>query len=273
MPTGVLADFPSIYKRRYPEYEIERLTLQGNPLLSLVPKDTDFDGEEYREVLQFTDGAGVSGNYGPARANRRPDRYGHFTLARADIFSDNSLGVHAMLSAQKKGPGALVKLLTRTIDSMTRKASRQTNIHLYGNGGGSFGQIATGGIDPGRTLITLADTFSATNFEIDMVLEFSTDNGTGGAGVRAIPSVRITNVDPDNGILTVTPALDAAVTALDFIFNQGNYNNVIMGLAGYVPPSPPGTGGIPGTLFGLDRTQHTDRLGGIRFDGTNRNLR
>ena len=53
----------------------------------------------------------------------------------------------------------------------------------------------------------------------------------------------------------------------DHLVREGDYDNVITGFGAWLPTTAPTT-----SLFGCDRTQDVDMLGGVRSDGTNKEL-
>jgi hypothetical protein len=81
-------------------------------------------------------------------------------------------------------------------------------------------------------------------------------------------SVTVNGINRDTGVLTVDAltAIDSGsgVTADDYIFQEGDYDEKISGLRAWVPNSAPSA--TP--FFNVDRTADVTRLGGIRYDAS-----
>ena len=81
-------------------------------------------------------------------------------------------------------------------------------------------------------------------------------------------SVTITAINRNSGTLTVDAlsAIDggSGVAANDYIYQYGDYDGAISGLAAWLPSSAPGAT----SFFGVDRSVDTTRLGGQRYDGS-----
>ncbi|HJZ02975.1 MAG TPA: hypothetical protein VJ305_19815, partial [Streptosporangiaceae bacterium] len=107
------------------------------------------------------------------------------------------------------------------------------------------------------------------------ILQVSSDDGTGGAGVRS-GTVTVSAVDINAGTITVSGANWAAGIAAvqpgDFVFQNGNYNGAFPGLFGWLPPYSQGPNptrtGLTSALFnGVNRTVDPVRLGGVAYPG------
>src|SRR5581483_9521973 len=91
----------------------------------------------------------------------------------------------------------------------------------------------------------------------------SADDGTGGGGLRSAgATVTITGLNRSTGTLTASgnwTAGIAAVAAGDYLFPQGDYNNVMPGaLGGWL--TTPGGGD---SFYGVNRNADVTRLAGL----------
>ena len=102
---------------------------------------------------------------------------------------------------------------TTEIDGAISSASRSLAIGLFGDGGGSIGQLLA---DPATgTTFTLKQTDDITNFEVGM--NVGAYSAATGGSVRAGGFRLISAVNRDTGVVTVSTAIDAAWLINDFI--------------------------------------------------------
>lgn len=184
-----------------------------------------------------------------------------FVLTRNHDYSLASID-NETLEASKGNANAFMEAATTEIDGAIASCSRRLAIALYRSGSGSVGQAnasVTG------TSLQLKNADDVTNFEVGMELVFSTADG--GGSVKS-GKVTVNGVNRDSGLLTVDAmtAIDGGtgVAANDFIFQEGDYDERLKGLAAWVPSSAPSS--TP--FFSVDRTADVTRLAGIRFDGS-----
>ena len=92
-------------------------------------------------------------------------------------------------------------------------------------------------------------------------MELKLDSADGGGTVHT-GSITVTDVNRDTGVLTTdaTSAIGSAAVG-DYIFQEGDYDAKLSGLAAWVPSTAPGAT----SFFGLDRTTDVTRLAGIRI--------
>ena len=117
--------------------------------------------------------------------------------------------------------------------------------------------------------LVLADINTVVNFEVGMTVQLALTR----TGAVRVGTAVISDIDPDTGTLTTAGGnWDVQITTPangDFIFVEGDAANTgALVKASGVPAWVPTTTPTATTFFGLDRTSHTDRLGGIRQDGT-----
>jgi hypothetical protein len=259
----------AVLKQKYTQRRFNLLCYKKNPFYALIPKITDFGGKN--KVIALRNGVpqGRGTNIAAAQANKTATIYTAFTVTRNSDYATASITGEAVKAA-KGDENTLIEGLTKEIDGTIHVCMRSLAIAMFRNGGGQRGQIASGQTGATVTLSTLTD---ITNFEPNMILRVSSDDGSPAApaGLRA-GQVTVTGVDRDLGTITVTPNWNVgigAVAANDFIF-QGNasgsdYGGMIKGLAGWVPATAPTS---TDNFFGVPRNSDATRLAGIRFNGS-----
>jgi len=260
-----VANVPEILKTIWKD-EIFDFQYENSPFYGQIEKDTSWDGISNIITVQYGGMTGRSATFANAQANKGPPKYKKMTLETADNFAIWSVD-HKLITLSRSQRGALVRALAENTEKAFTKFKRSTSWMLWRNGGGAIAKIAVvGAFGGGKTVLELADHNDVRNFDIDDVIEASVDDGTGGAGVKAL-SYPVAAIDEDAGTVTVTGDVTAGVDWIvgDFLFPSGDYGKAINGVPAYVTLEKPGTGTTPASIGGMDRTDHPTRLGGHRF--------
>ena len=154
---------------------------------------------------------------------------------------------------------------TTEIDGAINSLTRSIAIGMYRDSSGYIGQASAA---PVSSVVTLKSAGDITNFEVGQVVEFWTakSGGTETNIDTANSQTIITAVDRSAGTFTLDVTQDGGndVAADDFVFVEGDRGLGISGLEGWVPSAAPGAT----AFFGVDRSADTNRLGGIRYDGS-----
>jgi hypothetical protein len=256
----------AVLKTLYNQKKVNLLTYPDNPFYAMCPKRTDFVGAN--KVVAIRNGApqGRGASFGVALANMSASVYNKFTVTRVKDYAFGQVTTEA-IRASKNDAGALVDGLKEEVDGAIYTCMRSLAINMFKNSGGARGVISSGST-VGSPTITLATITDVTNFEVGMVLNLSSADGTSGA--KRTGTVTLTAVDRTLGTLTAsgnwTAGIAAAATG-DFIFQNGDIEatkSMVSGLAAWVPTTAP-TGGD--NFFGLDRSTDPVRLAGVRYTG------
>ena len=255
--------YAPVLKTLYPD-GLAAILYPKNPTFALMPKADDFEGENLTVVCKYGGSTGDAVDFATAQAGKSGSQYTKFTITRSKEYAVGGLDTEVM-RASRSNKGALAKALKTEIDSSLYKIGRALTVGVWGNGGGSLGQISAGS-NVGTPTITLADISQIVNFEKGMVLQASVDDGTLAGGLRSAgATVTVAGVDRDAGTVTATgnwTAGIAGVLASDHLFRKGDYGAKCKGIPAWIPDAAP-----PATLFfGVDRTQDTVRLGGARWN-------
>jgi hypothetical protein len=266
-----VASIPLILKNIWDD-DIFDFMYDDQPFLGLLDKDTSWDGLQQLVTVQYGGMAGRAGTFVRAQANQSPTVLAQMGVTTADNFATWAVD-HKLITLSRNQRGALVRALADQTEAAMSKLKRSSCWMLWRNGGGAVGQIAS---IAGST-ITLVNIADVRNFDVGDVVDLSADDGLAGAGVRAGTPLTITKIAEDTGVLIFSAGVVASIAgalAADSLFHNGDYNaaatsgTAFTGVAAYVPSSAPGTGGVPASIWGMDRTPHLTRLGGHRFTGT-----
>ena len=264
-------DYASVLKTVWPQEEIEDLFFTNMPFYAMVPKDPTWTGINRVIALQYGATNGRSALFANAKANKKASKFASMTITTADNFSLFSVD-HKAIQLTRNDKGSLVQALTRESKSAMKKLKRATGMACWGNGGGAVGKISA----ISTNTITLTDPRQARFIEVGDSINIASDDGTGGAGVRAGTALLVSNVNRKTegtgaGVITFTTNVTAnyaGAIATDFLFVDGDYGAWIYGVQSYVPASDPGVSGVPTSIWGMPRTADPRRLAGIRVDGT-----
>ncbi len=256
-----LQSFDAALKQHYTRDRVREMSYDDAPFLAMLPKMTKFGGKNLPIPIQFGNPQGRSAQFANAQANKRPSKYDDFVLTRAKDYGLASIDNETLLAA-KSDVDAFLEAATSEIDGVINSTKQSLAQALFQDGSGVKGIAAAGTT---TTSIVLADVNTVVNFEVNMTLSSAaTALGAVDAGVGVI-----TDIDRDNGVITISPAIPA-LAAGRFIFQDGDASNgsgilrKVVGLAGWVPGTTPSA--TP--FFGVVRTVDTLRLGGVRYDAT-----
>ena len=255
-----MTTFAAALKQHYTNERVENMVYKDNPFLAMVSKYEQFGGENLKLPIKYGIPQGRSATFSDAQANKTNSQLKAFLLTRVADYSLASIA-NETIEASKGNANAFMEAATFEIDGAIESATRSLAIGLFGDGGGSIGQLLA---DPSTgTTFTLKQTDDVTNFEVGMqILAYSA--ATGGT-VRAGSARTISAVNRDTGVITVSTAIDAAWAINDFIVPEGDYDLKVKGLNAWLPSTAPSS---TDSFFSVNRSSDTTRLGGIRFDAS-----
>lgn len=249
---GESNSFDSALKQHYTGERIENMVYKDNPLFALMPKYESFGGISLKLPIKWGNPMGRSAGFTEAQANETSGKISAFVLTRKKDYAIARIE-NETIEASKGNANAFMEAATFAIDGAIQAITRSLAVTMYGDGTGSIGSIAVGGVDTTGTndVITLANIQQITNFEVDMELKFA-----GGSTKSTVLAV-----NRDTGVFEVDTSSGA--TAGDAIYVDGDKDAVYSGIGAWIPSSAPGST----EFFGVNRSLDTDRLGGIRFNG------
>lgn len=265
-----LTTFAAGLKSHYTDEKIENLSYRANPLLALLPKMEDMGGDYYVQPVIYSTPQSRSATFSYAQSLSTSKNTG---IAKFNVTRVSNYGVAVVdgetLEASKNDRDAFMRARTTEIDGIMMSVTQSVATQLYRSGWGALGNISSPGAS---TTLTLSNSEDIVNFEVGMVLQFSSSESA--AVFRDSGDyVTVTAVNRSAGTMTVDNALTTQITGLtdgDYIFAYGDRQNSatptrkgIAGLEAWIPQTAPSST----TFFGLDRTTDT-RLGGTRFDGS-----
>ena len=274
----------AILKTKYPDGAIPQALYKNFPLLSLVKKTTNFDGDFRVVALQNERPQGSSSQFAIAQGvaksgtNGGGGQYNRFQVYRTRHYGLLRMDGETMKAAVRTS-GALVDLWNNETDGISTNELMDLEFQLFGDGTGVRGTVAAAAT---ATTFTLSTPSDAVNFMLNMKLDFVQPAGTSPiattpATTAAGDGIYVSAINRQTGVITVagvgsTPVnlVTAGVTTNYKVVRSGDFNatpgtvGVGVGFA---------TGPVTGVqawitnptatpFWGLDRTSDAVRLAG-----------
>lgn len=250
-----------ILKELYDGQAVEDLVydLKARPFLSMLKK-TRISGRKYPLPVVFEDVAGRSATFSSAQSDIASSELEQFEITTKKNYSLARIDTEG-LRAASNDKGAFLNGLKHMVDSAVRSLSNNLESDLFRDGSGQIGTIGSGS---GGTTITLSNSEDIVNFRKNQKLVTAEDNTSAlsSAAARTIQSV-----DREAGSFVIDVAFGGTAADGDAIFTSGDYasasdRNKISGLDAWLPATVTAT-----SFFGVDRTEDSTRLGGVRYTG------
>ena len=248
-----------LLKTMYPRDVLKDMTFDNNPFLGMVAKNENAGGEGIKVPVIYGNPQGRSASLSTAITNKGNTAGKSFLLTTVEDYSVASITRKVMMQS-KGNDKAFAEAAEVEVDGAINTCVRSLAKALYGNGSGSLGQVAS----ESTVTLTLLDINDISNFEVGMVLKADTVDG---GGTVNSGSQTVSGIDRDAGTLTAATNWTTGIASLaanDYLFQEGDYDAMLKGLAAWVPSTAPGAT----SFFGVDRTADVTRLGGVRVVGT-----
>lgn len=261
MASETVTNAEAVLKVRYPDMKVRYLGYEGHPFLSLVKKDTNFEGKQIDIPLHYGGHQGASRTFATAQSNETAVLTDAFNLTRKKDYGLASIELEAV-QASAKDPGSFLRLATTTVDGIIRTVGKNLAISLWRNHGGARGRVASGGGGATLTLLTIED---IVNFEVGMKIQTGAAGADGTSGAAQADATQIGSINRAAGTMTVEGGGNwpATFDANDYLFREGDFGASLHGVDSYIPSAAPSD-----TLLGVDRSKDPTRLGGLRYDGS-----
>lgn len=243
---------------------VEDYLYEDRPFFAMVDKDSSWSGLRLHVTCKYANGTSVASKFDIAKSRKRVNKYAAMEIETADLFALWSVD-NKLITLSRDQKGSLVRYLDEATTDAAEKFRRRTAWQLWGNGGGAAAKSLTiTTVD-----VALANPHNVRNFDIGDVIEFAADDGRAGAGVLD-ETREIVDIDEDNGVLTFDEDVStiAGIANGYYLFHEGDYgddDHVLKGVTAYTCLETPGTGDEPASIWGMNRTVFTTRLGGHRI--------
>lgn len=249
-----MTSMASALKQTYTPEKVKNMVYADNPLFALMPKMENFVGKNHVIPVIYGNPQGRSAAFANAQANKTASKIKDFTITTAKDYSLASIDNETIL-ASKNNSGAFMSAITLETDGAFASAARSLAIALYGSGTGKIGKISA----INTLTITLSQPSDVVYFEVGQKLNASTADG--GGSVKSTKPL-VTAVDRNAGTVTVEDVTGWAQN--DYLFQDGDYDSKVKGLAAWLPS----TVSPSDNFFGMNRSVDVSRLAGIQYDGS-----
>jgi len=264
-----MTSYDAALKQHYTTDLVLDMVYKDNPLFALMPKYESFGGKNLPIVLIYGNPQGRSKTFSAAQTGggATSTLVQDFILTRVKDYSLATID-NETLEASKGDANAFMDAATTEIDGAINSLTRSLAIGMYRNVTGSIGQVLAEPVETTTTVITMKLAGDITNIEVNQRINIwsaasgGTQRNTDGSDVSWLVSA----VDRSAGTFTLDDAYDSSgtIAANDYVFVEGDRGLSLAGLDSWVPSSAPSAT----AFFGVDRSVDTNRLGGIRYDGS-----
>jgi len=260
MAATTVTNLSAALREYWPQDTLKQHLFETAPTIGMIRKDETADGDLINHVIRYTPGPGRSKTFSTAQSNLGPSRYANFQLSLVDDYAVFAIEGKALRQAEAS-PLKALKQITKDGDAVLSNLWVAMGTALWGNSGGSIGQILSGSTS---TVLTLTTDTNMLNFEVGQsVVSDDTDGSSGGADdgeAFAISAV-------DHVARTITKASgnwDAGgnFAANDYLFPEGDYGLGMAGIRGWVPATAPAAGD---SFQGVDRSVSPMKLAGHQY--------
>jgi hypothetical protein len=262
-----IANQDAFLKDVYTEEKILEQSFGENPLLGFLQKERyQAGGRRYIQPVEYANPQGASADYGFAMSDSTTSKYLDFILFRMKQYQRIQINNELLYSTEKKSD-AFVKAL-KEFDRGFKSLGEKIGRRLYRTQGGSIGQLSIASTN--TTTLTFTDNASCFNFTVDQILQFSTTDGSGSLLDNG-DTTQVTAVDEESGTVTIADNLGtkiASITTSSFVFQRGEYNACLSGLADWLPAGTDRATLLAASFNNITRNVSPVRLGGVFLDGT-----
>lgn len=259
-----------MYKTVYFNRDLSNQSKRKTPAYDAVSKFDDFDGADLKFPFNYNMPTGVGVTLAGAQAAANASGFDNWVITEPKpLYGVLTIDAQSMRRA-RKDIGAWLRLRQKESNELLSYMKMVLGGHAFwGDGAGNLGQVTA--IAGGPNPIT---SFTMSRFDIikihkNQVLQFNATR-TGSAGTIKASTWRVDAFDRTTGIVTVTrltgagAGVDPAVN--DFVYQNGHYDGYPFGVSAFIPATTPGTGGVPATLLGMNRTDDPVMKSGWRVD-------
>lgn len=267
MASHTLSNQDALLKDYYTDDKLKEQSYGENPFFAFIKKERGqmAGGRRYVQPIEYGHPGGASAGFAEAMANGTSSKYEDFLIPRKRQYQKVEVDHELMFAtgSQRESFRKALDEFDRGLKGLGEKVGRR----LYRTQGGAAGRMANSSV--AVDVIDLADKASVFNFHIDDIIQFSETDGTGSLRDSG-DTVTVTEVDHEEGTLTVSATLNVAIAAIgatDYIFQEGDYNACLAGLEDWLAVDDRATK-LAASFNSVVRAPSPVYLGGLYMDGT-----
>lgn len=268
-PASIKTALTAMYKNIYMNRDLSNQAKRKTPAYDSVQKFDDFEGASL--VFPFNDGVptGVSKTVSGAQALAASSTFDNWTMStRKKLYGVLTIDAESMLAA-RKDVGAFLRLKQKETNELMAYMKMVLGGHAFwGDGAGNLTRITA--VSASNPVVTFTmPRADAVKIHRKQVLQFN-PNRTGNSGTLRTDVYRVTKVERTTTSLLATVTVERVsgtandVVADDYVYLKDMYDAFPYGVAAFLPATTPGTGGVPSSIYGLDRTVDVEIRSGWR---------
>ena len=264
---STIAALQKMYKTVYMNRDLANQAKRKTPAYDACSKFDDFDGANLTFPFNYGVPTSVATTLPVAQAGANSSSFDNWVMTtRKTLYGVLTIDAQSMRAA-RKDIGAFLRLRQKETNELMAYMKMILGGHAFwGDGAGNLAQVtAISGTNP-VTSFTISQ-FDVVKIHLKQVLVFNPTR-TGSAGTIKASTWQVTALNRTTGVVTVTrltgsgAGVDPAVN--DFVYLNGTYDSFPLGMDAFIPASDPGTGGVPTTLLGLNRSDDPTMKAGWR---------
>ncbi len=264
MATADLTSLAPVFKELYPR-GLAEILYKKCKLAGWLPKEGNFTGNQ-ADIVPLISGVRGSTRFADALEDQSVVKTLKFAVPRRRDYAIASVDAETM-AASENDKGAFAKVLDEQTRGAMYELQESFGYQIYHNGGGARAQ-GDGAWTVTSNTIVISDSNARVYFQNEMRIQFASTDGTSGAVRSGYVTIDKVQATPSSCTLITKEAnVQAEVPTVannDYIFRKGDFGNCIEGLLAWIPSTAPGA--TP--FLGVDRTIHTTKLGGLRFNAS-----
>jgi hypothetical protein len=267
MASHTMSSQDALLKDYYTDDKLKEQSYGENPFFAFIKKERGqmAGGRRYVQPVEYGHPGGASAGFAEAMANGTASKYDDFLIPRKRQYQKIEVDHELMFASgsQRESFRKALDEFDRGLKGLGEKVGRR----LYRTQGGSAGKMANSSV--AVTTIDLDDKASVFNFHIGDILQFAEFDGTGSLRDSG-DTVTVTEVDHEEGVLTVDATLNVQIAAIavgDYIFQEGDFNACLAGLEDWLPVTDRSTK-LAASFNSVTRSAAPVYLGGVYMDGT-----
>ena len=268
MTASSMDTYAALLKERYMDAsKVEKLVYPENPLLGMLEKkgDTGMVGSQLVVPIITKNAQGVGGVFATAQAVATPTGSDKFNIEAGKYYGVVEIDDFT-IAAARNNAGAFLEHKKFEIDSLYETMGDNLSMHVWGNGGGALGRIATISTND----VTLTNPEQIANFERDMEVVASANDGSdSGHSLRdSGDSAGVGTINRTDGSLVLDTASEiSGLVAGDYLFRKSDFAGdttvqILKGVQAFITATD-----APGALWGLaaaTRDNDPQRYAGCR---------
>lgn len=253
---STIAALTKMYKTVYMGRDLANQAKRKTPAYDAVRKFDDFDGANLTFPFNDSMPVGVASTLSGAQSQATASGFDNWVMStRKKLYGVLTIDAEAMRAA-RKDIGAFLRLRQKETNELMAYMKMVLGGHAFwGDGAGDLARVtAVTGADP-RTTFTVAQT-DVVKFHKRQVLVFNATRTGSSAGIRTA-TWRVDGVNRTTGVITVSRLTGAAAADFlvdDYVYMKDTYDAFPLGIDAFIPSADPGTGTVPATLLGMNRT-------------------